>query len=139
MTFVLLSNLGLWATLFVRAFRLPHPYEFEIQSISYPPHQLQIRPEILYKTLEETPFTWVETEEKLDELVALLDTQQEIAVDLEHHDYRSFQGFTCLIQISTRNEDFIIDTLALRSHLHILNKSFSNPNIVKVRICFSFL
>jgi exosome complex exonuclease RRP6 len=76
--------------------------------------------------------TWVDTPEKLNELAALLDSVQEFAVDLEHHDMRSFQGFSCLIQVSTRNEDFIIDALALRSHLHILNRSFSNPQIVKV-------
>lgn len=36
------------------------------------------------------------------------------------------------MQISTRREDFIVDTLALRQHMHLLNSSFSNPNIVKV-------
>ena len=36
------------------------------------------------------------------------------------------------IQISTRSEDFLVDTLALRSHLHVLNTSFTNPNILKV-------
>ncbi|KAL0288926.1 UNVERIFIED_CONTAM: protein RRP6-like 2 [Sesamum calycinum] len=35
-------------------------------------------------------------------------------VDLEHNQYRSFQGLTCLMQISTRTEDFIIDTPRLR-------------------------
>ena len=37
-----------------------------------------------------------------------------------------------MIQVSTRKEDFIIDALVLRHHLHILNSSFTNPNIVKV-------
>lgn len=46
--------------------------------------------------------------------------------------HRTFQGFVCLMQISTRREDFIIDTLALRQHMHILNSSFTNPKIVKV-------
>lgn len=36
------------------------------------------------------------------------------------------------MQISTRTEDFLIDTLALRAHLHLLNECFTNPNIVKV-------
>ncbi|XP_075920169.1 exosome complex component 10-like isoform X1 [Petromyzon marinus] len=36
------------------------------------------------------------------------------------------------MQISTREEDFIIDTLMLRDDLHILNEAFTNPNIVKV-------
>ena len=61
-----------------------------------------------------------------------LDKVEEFAVDLEHHAYRTYQGFTCLIQISTRSEDFIIDTLVLRSELGLLNRSFTNPTIVKV-------
>ena len=36
------------------------------------------------------------------------------------------------MQISTRKEDFIVDTLALRSSLHLLNESFTDPNVVKV-------
>ena len=36
------------------------------------------------------------------------------------------------MQISTRDEDFIIDTLALRSHMHLLNTVFTDPKIVKV-------
>ncbi|XP_060197491.1 protein RRP6-like 2 isoform X2 [Lycium barbarum] len=38
-------------------------------------------------------------------------------VDLEHNQYRSFQGLTCLMQISTRTEDFVVDTLKLRVHI----------------------
>jgi exosome complex exonuclease RRP6 len=34
----------------------------------------------------------------------------EIAVDLEAHSYRSFLGFVCLMQLSTRDEDWLIDT-----------------------------
>lgn len=52
---------------------------------------------------------------------------------LQHHSYRSFLGITCLMQISTREEDFIIDTLELRSEMYILNEAFTDPSIVKVR------
>jgi exosome complex exonuclease RRP6 len=51
---------------------------------------------------------------------------------LQQHSYRSFQGFCCLMQISTREEDFLIDALELRSHMHLLNEPFTNPKIVKV-------
>ena len=94
--------------------------------------QLTFRPEVLYKSMEETPFIWVDTEEQLSELLLHLDAVTEVAVDLEHHDYRSFQGFTCLIQISTRTQDFIIDSLSLRAHLHKLNKCLTDPRVVKV-------
>lgn len=36
------------------------------------------------------------------------------------------------MQISTRQKDYIIDTLALREELHVLNEVFTNPNVVKV-------
>jgi len=36
------------------------------------------------------------------------------------------------MQISTRSEDFIVDTLELRSELHILNEVFTDPSILKV-------
>lgn len=57
---------------------------------------------------------------------------QELAVDLEHHSYRTFSGFLCLMQISTRDEDFIVDTLDLRGELEELNEVLTNPDIVKV-------
>lgn len=57
---------------------------------------------------------------------------QEVAVDLEYHNYRSFGGFVCLMQISTREEDFVVDTLALREELEELNEVFTDPNVVKV-------
>ncbi|KAL0287075.1 UNVERIFIED_CONTAM: protein RRP6-like 2, partial [Sesamum angustifolium] len=49
-------------------------------------------------------------------------------VDLEHNQYRSFQGLTCLMQISTRTEDFIIDTPRLRVQIgpH-LREVFKDP------------
>jgi 3'-5' exonuclease len=46
---------------------------------------------------------------------------------------RSFQGFTCLMQLSTRSQDFIVDTLRLRSEIRpILCRPFANPSILKV-------
>lgn len=40
---------------------------------------------------------------------------------------------TCLIQISTREKDFVIDTIKLRQEIGPnLRNLFANPNIVKV-------
>jgi len=36
------------------------------------------------------------------------------------------------MQISTRDHDYLIDTLELRSEMHILNNSFTDPKILKV-------
>lgn len=48
-------------------------------------------------------------------------------------------GITCLIQMSTLDTDYIIDALALRDHLSILNEVFTDPKIVKVRELYFFI
>uniref|UniRef100_S4RQZ3 Exosome component 10 n=1 Tax=Petromyzon marinus TaxID=7757 RepID=S4RQZ3_PETMA len=85
-----------------------------------------------FRPLEETPLTLVTSLEELAQVNEKLLQCKEFAVDLEVRAERSFLGITCLMQISTREEDFIIDTLMLRNDLHILNEAFTNPKIVKV-------
>lgn len=113
---------------------LPHPYETEISSLVYADWMTSPREEAPFSALDETPVTWVDTPEGLDQLVAALDNDsvREIAVDLENHSLHSFQGFVCLMQVSTRDADWLVDTLALRSRMHVLNHVFTNPNVVKV-------
>nr|GEV69022.1 protein RRP6-like 2 [Tanacetum cinerariifolium] len=54
-------------------------------------------------------------------------------VDLEHNAYRSFQGLTCLMKISTRTEDFIVDTLKNYAHIGpYLRDIFQDPTKQKV-------
>ena len=70
---------------------------------------------------------------------------------MEHNQYRTFQGLTCLMQISTRTEDFIVDTLKLHSsigpYLREVFKDLSNRKVSGTwliflsihHICFIFL
>lgn len=69
-------------------------------------------------------------------------------MDVEHHDTYSYAGITCLIQISSRNCDYIIDVLKFLKHrttkptlatdtdttggLSKLNVLFTDPNKVKI-------
>lgn len=108
------------------------PYHEEIMTSPYPAS-------IMEKTTEQPPTdwnstqaTWVDSVEALDAMVAELSQCTEIAVDLEHHDLRTYYGITCLMQISSRTQDWIVDTLALRDDLLRLNVVFSNPQIVKI-------
>ncbi|KAK8713010.1 hypothetical protein V6N13_148238 [Hibiscus sabdariffa] len=84
-------------------------------------------------SIESTSFKLVEEVKDLKDLAAKLRSVEEFAVDLEHNQYRSFQGLTCLMQISTRTEDFIVDTLKLRIHVGpYLREVFKDPTKKKV-------
>ncbi|OBS75485.1 hypothetical protein A6R68_14012 [Neotoma lepida] len=109
-----------------------HPYQYELDHFTPPESVLQKPQPQLYRPVEETPCHFVSSLDQLVELNEKLLGCQEFAVDLEHHSYRSFLGLTCLMQISTRTEDFIVDTLELRSDMYILNESLTDPAIVKV-------
>uniref|UniRef100_A0A671VCU4 Exosome complex component 10 n=1 Tax=Sparus aurata TaxID=8175 RepID=A0A671VCU4_SPAAU len=109
-----------------------HPYQYELDHLLLP-ESLLSKPEVqMYRPMDESNFSFIDTLEDLVALNEKLCKLSEFAVDLEHHSYRSFLGITSLMQISTREEDFIIDTLELRSELYILNEAFTDPAIVKV-------
>ena len=80
----------------------------------------------------ETPLVEVDTKEKLVSLVEELKKEPCIAIDLEHHNQHSYQGFTCLIQVSTRTTDYLVDVLVIREHVWLLNEVTSDPSIMKV-------
>lgn len=133
-----------------------HPYEFELERFTPDPKFLAV-PEVvsLFPKVKETPLVMVETEEGLKSLLKDLSQETMISVDLEvfigkrmclnaycwliiyfqAHSYRSFQGITCLMQISTSKSDYIVDTLELWDQLQPLNEIFCNPKIVKVNAC----
>ena len=111
-----------------------HPYAYESAHIPYPTSMFTQTPAIPAKSFSNTPFTFVDTPKALDALISKLQKAKEIAVDLEHHSYRSYAGFVCLMQISTRDEDWVVDTLALRNELREtkLGGVMADPSIVKV-------
>lgn len=108
------------------------PYEREIMNSPYPKSVYTKHEPTPSLSWTETKPIWVDTVEKLNKMIEQISNAPEIAIDLEHHDYRSYLGFTCLMQLSDRKSDFIIDTLALRDDLQPLNKIFTDPNVVKV-------
>lgn len=112
---------------------LPHykqPYQYEIENQPYP--ELAIKEPQPFLEWGNNSVIYVDTEDKLKKMIKKLKKASEIAVDLEHHDYRSYHGFVCLMQISDRNDDYIVDTLALRDELQALNVVFTDPAIIKV-------
>ncbi|XP_045784912.1 exosome component 10 isoform X2 [Maniola jurtina] len=111
-----------------------HPYRIELDQFTPRPEWLTYDNEepAMPPAVTETNFTFVSDEKQLDELVKHLLTVEELGVDLEHHSYRSYQGFTCLVQLTTTAGDFIIDAIACREYLYKLNEVFTNPNILKI-------
>ncbi|KAI0224766.1 Exosome component 10 [Lamellibrachia satsuma] len=110
----------------------PHPYQYELDQFQPCDHQMKMVEPQTPAAVEVTPLTLIDTEEGLQKLCEQLKKETEIAVDLEHHSYRTFLGITCLMQISTRTQDYLVDTLMLRSELHRLNDVFTDPAIIKV-------
>ena len=116
-------------------FRYKHPYRTEIIKSSYPPPTYIKSAPIAYQPFESTKAIFVDTWEGVTAMLTELRSAEEIAVDLEHHDTHSYIGLVCLMQISTREKDWVVDTLKpWREDLQILNEVFADPNIVKVGI-----
>ncbi|MCO5600370.1 hypothetical protein L7F22_054481 [Adiantum nelumboides] len=84
----------------------------------------------------EPAFKWIDTTEGMSGLLAHLKEERvnEIALDVEHHNFRSFQGLVCLVQLSTRWGDYIIDALSpeVRAFSERLNEVMADPSKVKV-------
>ena len=116
-----------------RIFRYKHPYEKEILGMEYPARVFEKADPIPYRPMEESKAIWVDTYEGVLEMLEELKKAAEIAIDLEHHDYRTYTGLTSLMQISTRDCDWVVDTLKpWRQKLEVLNQVFADPKIIKV-------
>jgi ribonuclease D len=59
-----------------------------------------------------------------------------VAIDLENHHQTSYNGFLCLLQLTTpppMNQTFLVDVLALRAHIRpLLGPIFESADIQKV-------
>ncbi|SCV67433.1 BQ2448_5044 [Microbotryum intermedium] len=119
-----------------------HPYQLEIEQLS-PPQHYSVRPEPPRKLQEDsfdtTPFEWVDNKDKFDAMLSHIremgkQGKRELAIDLEHHDQRCWGGITCLIQLSTRTQDYVIDALdpVVRDLLEGLNEFTTDPEWIKV-------
>jgi ribonuclease D len=110
-----------------------HPHQQVIENLVLSELQTgKASPPQFFFKLNDVECDFIETREKLDEMLLHLENVSEIAMDLEAHSLRSFQGFTCLIQISSRTRDFLVDALKLRPYLGALNRVTTNPSILKV-------
>lgn len=110
-----------------------NPYEHEIKAAQYPPSTYEVSPPIDFHPFDSTTATFVHTMKGVKDMLKELKGAKEIAIDLEHHDVHSYHGLVSLMQISTRDKDWVVDTLKpWREDLQILNIVFANPSILKV-------
>ena len=77
------------------------------------------------------PAQLVVTDDSLGTVVAKLNRERSIAVDTESNSLHAYKEKVCLIQFSTREEDFIVDPIAV-GNLDILRSVFANQSIEKV-------
>ncbi|KAI3948837.1 hypothetical protein MKX01_022251 [Papaver californicum] len=96
-----------------------HPYEEEIMGLlqNLTPQVGNFSNGEMDMEMMSSPYIWVETKSQLYELVKVLSNERVFAVDTEHHSLRSFLGFVALMQISTKNEDYLLDTIALHDEV----------------------
>lgn len=110
-----------------------NPYEIEIKTSRYPVTTRVKADPIPFLPYESSEATLVDTPEMLLSMLGELKLAKEIAVDLEHHDEHSYIGLVSLMQISTRDRDWVVDTLKpWREKLQVLNEVFTDPKILKV-------
>jgi len=110
----------------------PHPHADLLANFKPTSSQLETGDPIVAPSLNDTPFSLVATKEELSAAMVKLKEATEIGIALGYIVQDSFRGVIGLIQISTRTDDFIIDAIALRDDVVVLNEVFLNPNIVKV-------
>lgn len=112
-----------------------HPCESEIGAAAARMAAEAFSPEkpTLFRPLVPEILGVIDGDEELFEAAQCMLAADAIAVDIEHHSVRSFQGFICLMQISTRDDDFIIDAIKLRGSIRrALAPVFADDRIVKV-------
>ena len=115
---------------------LGHPLGRRLAQLRYPAWLTQ--PEVAPQRprgFGATPFEYVDTPAALRRLAQRLEEPgcREIAVDLENHSQHSFLGFLCLMQVSTRERDYVVDVLKLREEVGpALAGVFADASKVKV-------
>jgi len=83
------------------------------------------------KTTSLPPPVWVSKPSELKHLADELRTQPRAAVDTESNSLHAYREQVCLIQISTPQHDYIIDSIEL-TDLEALSPFFANPKIEKI-------
>jgi ribonuclease D len=78
-----------------------------------------------------SPAAYIQSDEDLRQLAAALSNEPLLAVDTESNSLHAYRERVCLVQLSTRAADFIVDPLAI-GDMQPLGDLLANPGIEKV-------
>ena len=91
------------------------------------------------KPIDFTPFSWIENEQDLQTAIGEINQCisqgcRALAVDLEYHQVERKAIVLCLMQLSTFEKDYIIDSLVLRDKVSNsgLKNIMEDPSVVKI-------
>ena len=79
----------------------------------------------------ESPPRLIQSEAELDEILPLLSSASNLAVDTESNSLYAYQERVCLIQFSTDDQDLLVDPLSIPD-LSALDPVFSDPRVEKI-------
>jgi len=82
-------------------------------------------------SLKNTELVWIDQPQKLRDVIHELSAQDILAVDTESNSLYAYQEQVCLIQFSTREKDYLIDSLVMPD-LSELAPIFQSNEILKV-------
>lgn len=83
------------------------------------------------KNKDDEEYIFIDTQEGLSETAKYLENEKVISVDLEADSLYHYKGKVCLIQLSTRSKNIVIDTVVLKD-ISLLKKIFNDPGITKL-------
>ena len=95
----------------------PHPYEYELNHLEFPEDKLKVAQLQMYKSLEQTPFTWVDDANKLQVLLSKLEKAKEIAIDLEVYIYHICTFIIIILFLASR--------FPIISRFHVFDANFN--------------
>lgn len=84
------------------------------------------------KRVQDMNYKYLETENEFLEFLQEIQNNRVIGVDIEEFRGSCYLGCICLIQISTNERVYLIDTLKLRKFIPRLGKLFADPMVVKI-------
>lgn len=109
-----------------------HPYLFEMERLKPEGDMVTLIEASMPKSVDTTDFAFIQTSNELNVMIEELKQHSVIGVDLEAHNYRTYQGITCLVQISSAEKDYLVDPFPIWEEMTQLNVIFADPRIVKV-------